>query len=176
MESRIEREREKRNKHGGRGRPMRSTGEAYARRNKNGGKYRKKKRGKGERNGRDEDKERLGKRRREWSQNPVEFHATAKNRALEPSYHFQVTSDITDISRITQRWAKVEDNRGKFLGWDRSMEGRKKERKKKKEGKEGREIGVDRLTFFIGDWCDQNPIAPGKCFWKGLRNYCLMMA
>lgn len=39
---------------------------------------------------------------------------TAKNRALEPSYHFQVTSDITDISRITQRWAKVEDNRGEF--------------------------------------------------------------
>ena len=37
------------------------------------------------------------------------------------------------------------------------MEGRRKGKKKrererkKKEGKEGREIGVDRLTFFIGD-------------------------
>lgn len=48
---------------------MRSTGEAYTQRNKNGGKYRKKRRGgeggKGGRNGGDEDKERLGKRRRE---------------------------------------------------------------------------------------------------------------
>ena len=46
---------------------------------------------------------------------------TTKNRALEPSYHFQVTSDITDISRITQRWAKVEDNRGKFPPRDGSI-------------------------------------------------------
>lgn len=55
---------------------MRSMGETYARRNKNGGKYRKKKTVGRERNGGDEDKERLGKRggendpKTQWSSMP----------------------------------------------------------------------------------------------------------
>lgn len=70
---------------------------------------------------------------------------TTKNRALEPSYHFQVTSDITDISRITQRWAKVEDNRGKFRCEIGQCEEEKREKKRKR--KKRREIAV------TGDLC-----------------------
>lgn len=58
------------------------TGGAYTQRNKDGGKYRKPAaKGRGQRGNRevgDEDKERLGRRRREWSQNPAELLAPRK--------------------------------------------------------------------------------------------------